>query len=199
MVIASHGIFSAYGFWLPNDPRGSWSDFVRRWELFYFGGRATKTDDRRSLAHRTHDRALRLQTKKHLKYPEVRFTGLQARAAARGFARAIEESDYGILACTIMPDHVHIVSERHEHPIEQIIGHLKGRAAQQLVAEGLHPFAHLMKNGRFPSVWAHRAWKVFLDCEEDVERAIDYVNENPIKLGFKLQQWNFVKESLSHR
>jgi hypothetical protein len=28
MIRASHVIFGAYGFWLPNDPRGSWSTFV---------------------------------------------------------------------------------------------------------------------------------------------------------------------------
>lgn len=28
MVLAYHVIFGAYGFWLPNDPRGSWSKFV---------------------------------------------------------------------------------------------------------------------------------------------------------------------------
>lgn len=33
MVLGFHVIFSAYGFWLPNDPRGSWSDWVRKWEL----------------------------------------------------------------------------------------------------------------------------------------------------------------------
>src|SRR5947207_10884341 len=118
MVIVSHGIFTAYGFWLPNDPRGSWSDFVRQWEFFAFGGSATKTNDRRSLAHRAHDRELRLETKKRLMYPPVRFTGLQARAIARGFARAVEESDYRILACTIMPDHVHVVPERHAHSVQ---------------------------------------------------------------------------------
>ena len=42
MVLAYHLIFTAYGFWLPNDPRGSWSDFVRAWELF-ITGKATKT------------------------------------------------------------------------------------------------------------------------------------------------------------
>ena len=41
MVYASHVIFCAYGFWLPNDPRGSWSDFVGSWELLRFG-RATQ-------------------------------------------------------------------------------------------------------------------------------------------------------------
>lgn len=34
MVRWYHAIFSAYGFWLPNDPRGSWSDFVRAWHFF---------------------------------------------------------------------------------------------------------------------------------------------------------------------
>ncbi len=34
MIVAYHSIFCAYGFWLPNDPRGSWSDFVGAWELF---------------------------------------------------------------------------------------------------------------------------------------------------------------------
>ena len=39
-VLVAHVIITAYGFWLPNDPRGSWSDFVGAWELLRFG-RAT--------------------------------------------------------------------------------------------------------------------------------------------------------------
>lgn len=27
-MLGAHVIFGAYGFWLPNDPRGSWSEFV---------------------------------------------------------------------------------------------------------------------------------------------------------------------------
>ena len=48
MVIACHCIFGTYGFWLPNDPRGSGSDFVASWELFRYGP-ATKTRGRRSV------------------------------------------------------------------------------------------------------------------------------------------------------
>lgn len=192
MILASHGIFAAYGFWLPNDPRGSWSDFVRRWELLRFG-KATKIDETHSVAHRDHNRELRLAAKRALTYPAVRFTGLQARAIARGIAKAVDEGDYRLLACAIMHDHVHIVSERHDHPVEQIISHLKTRATQQLVAERLHPFAHLREsNDRFPSVWARRAWKVFLDSVHDVNRAIEYVNANPTKEGKKPQHWSFV-------
>src|SRR5882757_6425768 len=54
MIIGYHVIFSTYGFWLPNDPRGSWSEFVGSWELFRHG-RATKVAVTRSVAHRRHD------------------------------------------------------------------------------------------------------------------------------------------------
>ena len=36
MVHGYHLILPMYGFWLPNDPRGSWSDYVRSWELARF-------------------------------------------------------------------------------------------------------------------------------------------------------------------
>src|SRR5579864_6353172 len=83
-VIAYHLIITTYGFWLPNDPRGSWSDFVGAWELLRFGP-ATKTVARRSAAHDPHDVKLRLEAKKYLARKPVEFTGLQARAVARGF------------------------------------------------------------------------------------------------------------------
>ena len=63
MVLASHVIFSAYGFWLPNDPRGSWSTFVGSLELFRFGP-ATKVTTRRSVAHQPHDHVLREEERK---------------------------------------------------------------------------------------------------------------------------------------
>src|SRR5437016_7806238 len=103
MVHAYHVIFSAYGFWLPNDPRGSWSDFVGSWELFRFG-RATKTDSRRSLAAQPHDRAKRLAAKQALNYPAVVFDGLQARAIGHGFAASLERGGVTVWACSILPE-----------------------------------------------------------------------------------------------
>src|SRR5271154_4752788 len=100
MVIAHHVIFTAYGFWLPNDPRGSWSEGVRSWDIFLHG-RATKTDDRRSVARRPHDQEKRRATKLALKYEPIRFSGLQARSIGAGFREAVQEADYYLLACSI--------------------------------------------------------------------------------------------------
>jgi hypothetical protein len=41
-------------------------------------------------------------------------------------------------------------------------------------------------------MWASRGWKVYLDSNEDIERAIRYVEANPIKEGLKKQVWSFV-------
>src|SRR5262249_39101106 len=127
MIHGFHAILGAYGFWLPNDPRGSWSDFVGRWELLRFG-KATKVETHRSLAFQPHDRKLRLAAKRALKFPPVQFTGQQALAIATGFAQAANESSCAIHACAILPEHVHLVIRRHERSIRRIAGHLRARA-----------------------------------------------------------------------
>ena len=86
MIVGYHIIFGMYGFWLPNDPRGSWSQFVGSRELYRVGP-ATKTTERRSLAYRQHNLTQRLEAKKKLEHPAVMLTGIQARAVGRGFAR----------------------------------------------------------------------------------------------------------------
>jgi len=192
MILAYHAIFTAYGFWLPNDPRGSWSDFVRSWELLRFG-EATKVDTRRSVAGRPHDREKRLAAKAALQYPAVRFTGRQAMLIAAGFRQAIDESGYVLHACSILPEHVHMVVARHTRTIEKIVGHSKGRASQQLAAGGMHPLvAFRNEAGEYPSPWGRNCWRVFLDDPEGVRRAIAYVEQNPSREGKRPQRWPFV-------
>jgi len=184
MILAYHIILSAYGFWLPNDPRGSWSDFVASWELLRYG-KATKVDTARSVAGARHDHRLRKEAKSALKYPAVSFSGRQARAIARGFDRARQEGGYEVLACAILPEHTHMVIARHPRNIGCMVGHFKGRATQRLAEERLWP-----ADAR--PVWAEGNWKVFLDSEADVARAIHYVEGNPEKEGKPRQRWWFV-------
>jgi REP element-mobilizing transposase RayT len=191
MVLGYHVIFSTYGFWLPNDPRGSWSDFVGSWELLRYGP-ATKTTERRSVAYRAHDRAERLAAKGALKYPPVNFTGVQARAVARGFAGYLDGTGVSVWACAILPDHVHLVTGRPGTTVERLVIQLKGAATRELEREGIHPLAaHRCERGRVPKCWARGQWKVYLDAD-DVTRAIRYVEDNPSKEGKTKQGWSFV-------
>ena len=191
-VLACHLILTFYGFWLPNDPRGSWSEFVRAWELRRFGP-ATKTNERRSLARDKHDIKKRLEAKEHLARDPVRLSGLQARAVARGFSRFVDRSGIVIHACAILPEHVHLVVARHGYSIEEIARHLKGDATTQLKREGLHPFANdTYRDGTLPSPWARGEWKCFIDHVEYIHNAVRYVNRNPTREGYKAQEWSFV-------
>ncbi|MBX3432702.1 MAG: transposase [Pirellulales bacterium] len=191
-MLAAHVIFGAYGFWLPNDPRGSWSTFVGSWELFRYGP-ATKTTETSSLARRPHDQAGRLAAKSALKRPAVQFTGIQARAVARGFARYAERSGLRMFACAVLPDHVHLVMAPARIAIPQVVIQLKGEATLQLAEEGIHPFAGSRdKNGRHPKCFARGQWKVCLDDAVAVSRAIRYVEDNPLKEGKRRQRWGFV-------
>ena len=54
LVIAYHVIMGLYGFWLPNDPRGSGSDYVGSKDLYEFGP-ATKVTGEQSVAKSEHD------------------------------------------------------------------------------------------------------------------------------------------------
>ena len=192
-VIAYHLIITAYGFWLPNDPRGSWSDFVRAWELFLVGGRATRTQERRSLARDSHDIRKRLEAKKHLVRPDVAFTGVQALTIANGFADYARRVGLIIYACSILPKHVHLVIARHTCSIEQVSRRLKQAATTALLDANLHPFQNeRYADRRCPSPWTRKEWSVFLDSPRDIVRAVEYTNRNPEHEGRPRQRWSFV-------
>jgi hypothetical protein len=192
-VRAYHVIFTAYGFWLPNDPRGSWSDFVRSWELFLAGGPATKVDTRQSVAHVPHDRNARLRAKEALKYPPVVFDGHQALSIARGFTHMVAKSNYQAFACSILPEHVHMVLGRYRYSAETMVRLLKAAATTELTQDGRHPLAAFAEpDGSLPSPWARKRWKVFLNEDEHIFRAVAYIEKNPEKEGKRRQRWSFV-------
>ena len=194
MVIASHVIFGAYGFWLPNDPRGSWSKFVGSWELFRYGGRATKVSTRRSLAAEPHNMTSRLAAKEKLQYPAVRFDDRQRQAVGEGLGRFAERNGLCILACAVLAEHVHLVIARYRYRVEQAVLLLKGAASCALDERDLHPMSRFpRRKGRLATCWSRGEWKVFLNDATDVERAVAYVDENPWKEGLPEQSWGFVR------
>ncbi len=192
MVRAYHIVFCTYGFWLPNDERGSWSDFVRRYELYVFG-HATKTTSRRSVAAKPFDHARAAAAREALSFPPVVLSGEQARAVAQGFNQQQAKSGYRIHACAILSDHIHLVIARHHYKIEQVENLLKGAATRQLADMNLHPLAHHQDaRGQTPSPWAVGFWRVYLNTDTDITRAIRYVEMNPIRAKLRPQRYGFV-------
>jgi len=170
---------------------------LRNKKLLAFG-EIVPANTTRSIAAKPHDAARRLAAKQSLQYPPVKLTGIQALAVIKGFARAVEENEYRVFACVIMPDHVHLVVAEHRIEPKMIIKHLKARATAQMNKENLHPFLDVPGKEK-PSPWARSGWAVFLDKESDVLRAIEYVKQNPVKDGLKPQNWSFVTPFVSNK
>jgi len=193
MIRWYHAIFSAYGFWLPNDPRGSWSDFVHAYELYRYGGSATTVSGKRSYANDPHDAQKRLETKQHLKYPPVRFDDRCRGSIASGFAMACSEFGFQLYACAIGYDHVHIVTSRApERSIEQVVSVLKARATRQMNRDQTNPMLQFSDGGVTPTPWGKGCWSVFIRDEAQLRNAIGYVQRHPTKEGLAPQHWDFV-------
>jgi REP element-mobilizing transposase RayT len=192
-MLGWHLIFSTYGFWLPNDPRGSGSTRVRTQHIYDAGGKATKVHTRHSVAARSHDRRLRLEAKRALKYPPVVLSGLQARAIGQGFAIICPKVELVIHACAILPDHVHVVVAAHPFDGDEIIACLKRAGTRAMNEAGLHPLAAYSRtSGKHPSPWGENGWKVKLETRQEMRDRIQYVERNPQQAGLKRQRWSFI-------
>jgi REP element-mobilizing transposase RayT len=98
-----------------------------------------------------------------------------------------------VYAFSILPEHVHLVLGRYRYSVETMVRLLKAEATTELIRDGRHPLARCRApNGSLPSPWARKRWKVFLDNDADVVRAVRYVEENPSKEGKRPQRCSFV-------
>lgn len=197
-MLGQHLIFTTYGFWPPNDPRGSGSTHVKAQHIYEVGGGATKVCTTHSLAAKPHDLRIRKAIENSLKYPPVKLTGVQAQAVGQGFAAICRKIDLTIHACAIMPNHVHVVIAKHQYCGEDIISCLKRAGTRALNEAGLHPLVAFSRaSGKHPCPWGGGGWTVFLNAFEEMRGRIRYVEENPVKAGFRKQRWSCVAPYLS--
>ena len=182
LVIAYHLIWTAYGWWLPNDPRGSGSHIIRNPVLQRLGelhhGRKTVQPpgaDVRVFYEEAH--AL-------LKHHVSRFTRQEMMIISDVFARVMRDRKYTCYACAIMPDHVHILIRKHRDLAEEMIEHLQSQSRLRLSATARRPADH--------PIWSRGGWKVFLDHPDEIRRTIAYINDNPRWMSLPDQCWSFV-------
>lgn len=183
MVAGYHLIWTAYGFWLPNDPRGSTSLEVRVEALKGLGelhhGRKTVQPLSCEL------REFFDQAKEFLTHPVMTFTDDDILFLGNALGREIVAKGYTCYACAVMPDHVHLLIRRHRDRAEHMIEHFQETSRSALIETGRRQATH--------PVWTKGpGWKGFLSSRADFEREIEYIRQNPIKIGKPEQKWEFV-------
>lgn len=113
LVIAYHLIWTAYGWWLPNDPRGSGSKTIRNDILAELGelhyGRK-RMQPAGAEVRQFQERAVEV-----LRHPRLTIDGTTVTEVAEAFREVIERHRYTCYACAIMPDHVHVLIRKHRH------------------------------------------------------------------------------------
>lgn len=192
-VIGFHIICCTYGFWLPNNERGSGSDFVRSDALTKFGP-ANPVAHGRSVAYKRFDYEIRELARAALKHPPVVFTQPQLEAVARGVGKELEAFGAAPLhAFGSLRNHFHAVTGLCRYDIRRFAGRLKGAATRQLLEEGIHPMKKFrLRDGTIPSPWSVKPWIVYEFTDERMFRAIDYAIQNVIKAGLPAQHHPFV-------
>ena len=183
LVIAYHLVWTIYGVWLPNDPRGSGSAEVRRDDLAALGDTHLGRKHVQPAGHTI--RKFYNEATPLLQHSVVRLDERARESAACGLAESIAQHRYTVYACAVMPDHVHLVVRKHRHSAEEMLRNLKALSRKRLVADGF-------VDERHPAWTAGDGWKAFLDHPDAVRRTITYVENNPVKDGLLPQRWDFV-------
>ena len=180
MVLAYHLIWVAYGWWLPNDPRGSTSrviasDVIGQLGELHYGRKRVQPASRE--IRQFYERASEV-----LKFPLLRFSPREVGLIAEVVGQVTQSEKYTCYACAVMPDHVHVVIRKHRDKAETMIQKIQDatRDAMRGLREDGHP------------IWGGPGWKVYLDTPDDIRRTIKYVEDNPIHARAPRQQWDFV-------
>ena len=183
-MIAHHLVWTAYGCWLPNDPRGSnshtiASDAIAELGELHYGRKNVQPAG-------WVIRAFYERAREVLSFPLLKFDADVRQEIGTAFGAVIEAERYTCYACAVMPDHVHLLIRKHKHTAEEMIDRLQHAGRERLVETRHRNYGH--------PTWGGPGWKVFLDHPDEVRRTITYIEKNPLPYKFPVQQWPFVKE-----
>ena len=182
IVIGHHLILHGYGHWLPNDPRGSGSREVRKEELKELG--PAHFGRKKVQPRRTELREFKREAAPRLEFAPIWFEEAERQAVGQAIGDVVQNVGYTVWACAVLKNHVHLCVRRHRDESVTIWRAFAEESRKQLCLLAEIPGDH--------PVWSERPYKVFLYTPEDVERVINYIEENPEKEGLPAQSWDFI-------
>jgi REP element-mobilizing transposase RayT len=179
MIIAYHIVFTTYGTWLPNDPRGSFSKQIYNQKLAIVApikyGRQEELPNRENLKSFWTEASGKLKRKPYFIDENAR------QIIADSFYKTIKGYNLTVPACAIMNDHVHLLILQTKYKIGFIVNQLKSTATKNLNLKD--------------TPWTEGYWKVFIGNEETLQAAIEYIDSNPVSAGMPKQHWNFISSN----
>jgi REP element-mobilizing transposase RayT len=182
MIIGHHLIWSAYGYWLPNDVRGSSSHGIRVEKVAALGplhyGRKPVQPPPAEI------REFLKMADEVLEHRRYEFKQDEVLLLGNAIGETIAEREYTFYAAALMPDHVHLLVRRHRDHAEEMIQFFQEKSKAHLIEHNLRPVNH--------PVWGGPGWKVFQNTPEQMASTIEYIRRNPLKIGWPEQVWDFV-------
>ena len=179
IIIGHHLIFSGYGFWLANDPRGSGSKVLREPKFEDLGpihpGRKHEQPTRAML------RAFYEKATPLLDFTPLWFNEEICGVIAESFSETTKQYRYTVWAMAVMPNHAHICVRQHLDAYQAIWERFAMPARDAVRNLGRTADGH--------PIWANRPYSVYLYSPADVGRTIDYIQKNPLKDGLPEQQY----------
>jgi REP element-mobilizing transposase RayT len=183
VVVGHHLIWTVYGWWLPNDPRGSTSHEIRVEPIARLG---ELHQGRKPVQPTTAElRAFYEEAKQVLAHEIRTFDEQDVAVLASSFAQTIRQRRYTCYACAIMPEHIHLLIRRHRDRAEEMIAAFQDDSRTALIAAERRRANH--------PVWGGPGWKRFQSTRQDMYRIVHYIDGNPGERGLPAQRWDFVQ------
>ena len=183
MIAGYHLVWTAYGWWLPNDPRGSTSHEVRAANIadlgeLHFGRKPIQPAGR--VLREFHE-----ATSSRLKHELLTFSDAEIQTIGQAFDSTMQIRGYTCYGCAILPDHVHLLIRKHRDKAETMIAALQDASRTALQQAGARATDH--------PIWGGPGWKVYLETRNDMLRTIAYIRKNLRQARSAEQNWPFVK------
>jgi hypothetical protein len=146
MVIGHHLVWTAYGWWPPNDPRGSSSHEIRVQRIAELG----EIHHGRKPIQPPSSEIRRFYAKAHdlLTHDSLTFTDDEIAMLGGSFGQVIRDRGYTCYECAIMPEHVHLLIRRHRDPAETMIEAFQQASRECLIDAGRRALTHPVWGGR---------------------------------------------------
>jgi REP element-mobilizing transposase RayT len=199
MILAYHLVWTAYGWWFPNDPRGSWSKEI--WAPAIKGDCAAggEVERGRRIVQPSPTELLQWLQKARqlLKYPPVLLDNEAREIAHNAINKQVRIHGYEIPALAVMPEHVHVVIRRHEHNYERIVQAFKSVSSRALRKHFCLAALPARRNEKIRAagstakregsagkpaerlkrvpIWSRGYWVRYLDAENAIAPAVAYV------------------------